>query len=439
MKKYLALILALVMCAALFAGCSPSAEPPAAEDPAAPVSEPTGEETTITVWAWDPNFNIAIMNAAAEAYKAENPSVKVEILEMAKADVEQKLHTTLAAQTTEGVPEIVLIEDYNAQKYLTSYPGLFADLTEKFNYDEFAAYKTELMTVDGKTYGVPFDSGVAGFFYRTDILEEAGYSAADLEDITWDQFIEIGKAVKEKTGKYFLSFDKVDGGIMRIMLQSAGEWYFNEAGEPALADSAALAEAMTIYKEIVDSGIAKPVTGWDEWCAGFNSGECASVTSGCWIIGTVKAPADQSGLWAVAPVPKLATVESKHETNLGGSSWYILENAKNRDAAIEFMQKVYAANTEFYQTILMNNGAIGTWLPATEGDAYSTPDEFFAGAAIYEDLSAWMSKIPTINYGSYTYEADAAIMAQMDSYISGAMTLDEAIAAAQTQLENSIQ
>ncbi len=438
MKKYLALILAMVLCVAIFAGCSPSqTETPGESD--VPTQDPTGEATTITVWAWDPNFNISIMNAAAEAYKAVNPDVKVEIIEMAKADVEQKLHTTLAAQTSEGLPEIVLIEDYNAQKYLTSYPGMFADLTSSFNYDEFAAYKTELMTVDGKTYGVPFDSGVAGFFYRTDILEEAGYTEEDLADITWDQFIEIGKAVKEKTGKYLLSFDKVDGGIMRIMLQSAGEWYFNEAGEPALADSKALAEAMTIYKEIVDSGIAKPVSGWDEWCAAFNSGEAASVTSGCWIIGTVKAPADQSGLWAVAPVPKLSTVQGKHSTNLGGSSWYTLENSANRDAAIEFMKAIYAADNEFYQTILMNNGAIGTWLPASEGEAYSTPDEFFGGKAIYEDLSAWMSEIPTINYGSYTYEADSAIMAQMDAYIAGTMTLDQAIAAAQAQLENSIQ
>lgn len=399
MKKYLALVLALVICAAIFAGCTPSTPEAPAADPAAPKAETAGNETTITIWAWDPNFNIAIMNAAAEAYKAENPDVKVEIVEMAKADVEQKLHTTLAAQTTEGLPEIVLIEDYNAQKYLTSYPGMFADLTDKFNYDEFAAYKTELMTVDGKVYGVPFDSGVSGFFYRTDILEEAGFTAADLENITWDRFIEIGLAVKEKTGKYLLGFDKVDGGIMRIMLQSAGEWYFNDAGEPALADSKALAEAMTLYKKIVDSGIAKPVSGWDEWCASFNSGEVASVTSGCWIIGTVKAPADQSGLWAAAPVPRLSTVESKNASNLGGSSWYILENAKNRDAAIEFMQKVYAANSEFYQTILMNNGAIGTWLPATEGNAYSTPDEFFGGKTVYESLSTWMNFFP--NFRTY--------------------------------------
>lgn len=128
----------------------------------------------ITVWAWDPSFNIAIMKEAASRYEAINPDIKIDIVEMAKADVEQKLNTILAAKTTEGLPEIVLIEDYNAQKYLQYYPGSFADLTTKFNYDDFAAYKVGVMTLDGKVYGVPFDSGVVGFFYRSDILAEAG-------------------------------------------------------------------------------------------------------------------------------------------------------------------------------------------------------------------------------------------------------------------------
>jgi len=120
---------------------------------------------------------------------------------MAKADVEQKLNTILASGVKTGLPEIVLIEDYNAQKYLQSYPGSFADLTKEFNYKEFANYKVKLMTLNDKVYGVPFDSGVAGFFYRRDYLEQAGFKSADLENITWDRFIEIGKTVKAKTGK----------------------------------------------------------------------------------------------------------------------------------------------------------------------------------------------------------------------------------------------
>lgn len=434
MKKVISLVLTVVLMLSLLAGCTTKEK----------VKDTQGGDTTvksgkITIWAWDPNFNIAIMNEAAKRYKALNPDVEIEIVEMAKADVEQKLNTTLASQTKDGLPEIVLIEDYNSQKYLQSYPGSFADLTNEFNYSDFASYKTKVMTLDNKIYGVPFDSGVAGLFYRTDILEEAGYKAEDLQNITWEQFMEIGKQVKEKTGKALLAFDKTDGGIMRIMLQSAGQWYFDKDGNPALKDSTALKEAITLYKEIVDSEIIKPTSGWDEWVGAINSGDVATITTGVWIVGSIKAATDQSGKWAVAPVPRFANVDSKNASNLGGSSWYVLDKAKNKDLALDFMKTIYGADKEFYQTILMNNGAVGSYLPAISGDAFNKGDEFFGGNAIYKDLSTWMNEIPAVDYGSYTYEADAAVMAQLEAVCNGSISIDDAIEAAQAQLENSIQ
>lgn len=397
------------------------------------------EKEVVTVWAWDPNFNIAIMEEAATIYEAEHSNVDIQIVEMAKGDLEQKLHTTLAAGT-DSHPDIVLIEDYNAQKYLRSYPGMFADLTDAVDYSQFAGFKVDLATVDGRTYSIPFDSGVAGMFYRTDLFEQAGYSAEDLVGITWDDYIEIGKAVKEATGVAMLGADKTDGGLMRIMLQSAGAWYFNESGEPVLTDNEALAEAMMVYKELEEAEIVYPTSGWDEWVGSINQGNAATITTGVWIIGSVKAGEDQSGNWGVAPIPSLNGVAgATNASNLGGSSWYVLENGPAKDTAIDFMNAVYAADTDFYQTILMNNGAVGTYVPAMTGEAYATPDDFFGGDAIYEDLATWTAEIPTVNIGQYTYEADAAVMAQMDAYISGSLTLEEALEAAQAQLENSIQ
>ncbi|EFM08349.1 extracellular solute-binding protein family 1, partial [Paenibacillus curdlanolyticus YK9] len=53
----------------------------------------------------------------------------------------------------------------------------------------------------GKQYGVPFDSGVTGLYVRTDYLEQAGYKAADLQNIDWNKLIDIGKAIKEKLAR----------------------------------------------------------------------------------------------------------------------------------------------------------------------------------------------------------------------------------------------
>jgi lactose/L-arabinose transport system substrate-binding protein len=126
--------------------------------------------------------------------------VTFKIVDMAKADVEQKLQTQLASGSTKSLPDIVLVEDYNAPKYLRSFPGSFEPLSGKIDHAGFAKYKVDLMTVDGKVYGLPFDSGVTGMFYRKDMIEKAGFSEKDMQNITWDRYIEIGKKVEAATG-----------------------------------------------------------------------------------------------------------------------------------------------------------------------------------------------------------------------------------------------
>ena len=128
----------------------------------------------VTVWAWDPNFNIAIMKEAGARYTAKHPDVTFKIVDMAKADLEQKLQTQLASGSTKSLPDIVLVEDYNAPKYLRSFPGAFEPMSGVVDYSGFARYKVDLMTMDGKVYGLPFDAGVTGMYYRKDLLAKAG-------------------------------------------------------------------------------------------------------------------------------------------------------------------------------------------------------------------------------------------------------------------------
>src|SRR5687767_10371163 len=88
----------------------------------------------VTIWCWDPNFNVAIMKEAAARYTAKHPETTFNVVDFAKTDVEQKLQTALASGTTDALPDIVLIEDYGAQKYLQSFAGSFAELSGKIDY-----------------------------------------------------------------------------------------------------------------------------------------------------------------------------------------------------------------------------------------------------------------------------------------------------------------
>lgn len=398
-----------------------------------------GGNQKITVWAWDKNFNIAAMNLAKDAYVAKNPDAQIEVVEYAQDDIIQKLNTGLNSGSASGLPNIVLIEDYRAQSFLQTYPDAFQELGDAINTADFAEYKLGPTSFDGKQYGVPFDSGVVGLYVRTDYLQEAGYTTDDLQDIDWQQYIEIGKAIKEKTGKDMLTQDPNDLGLIRMMIQSAGSWYLKEDGTtPNLKDNAVLKEAFESYKELMNANIVKVNSDWSSFLAGFNSGDVASIPTGNWITPSVKASADQSGKWAVVPFPKLKNAaNSVHASNLGGSSWYVLNN-DGKEAAVKFLGETLGSDVDLYQKLVTDVGVVGTYKPAAEGEAYGAADEFFGGQKVIADFAKWTAEIPNVNYGLHTYAIEDILKVEMQNFLNGT-AVDKALSDAQSQAESQIQ
>jgi len=393
----------------------------------------------ISVWVWDANFNGNAMREAAAIYTADHPDVTINVDDTASQDdIRAKLQTQLLAGSTDGLPDIVLIQDDIAQKYLQSFPGAFEPLSDKIDMSLFASYKVAAATLDGTSYSVPFDSGVTGLFYRSDYLEAAGFTAADLENITWDKLVEIGTTVKEKTGHLLLDLDLNDTGVLRMMMQSAGEWYFNEDGSLNIVDNAPLKKALETYAKFYQADLVKPVSGWAEYTGAFTSGEVAMVPVGVWITATIKANADQSGLWGVAPIPRLDMEGSVNASNQGGSSWYVLASSDNKEESVDFLKTVWGGDVDFYQKILVNQGAVGSLLSAREGAAYKESDEFFGGAPVWQNFSTWLSQIPSVDYGVFTAEVDAAIQAQLPTIIQGG-DIDAALEAINSQSQQQMQ
>ncbi len=412
------------------------------------------EDGKITIWAWDPNFNIAIMDKAIEIYGED---IEIEVVEMAKADLETKLNASLS--TDGDLPDIVLIEDYMAPKYLTAYPGAFADLSETIDHELFTANKVAIGTVDGKHYSVPFDSGVSGMYIRNDLVTDADVLAAGLTgittfdqfvaaDITWDDFIAVGQAYTARTGEAFLANNFADGGLFRTILNSTDTWYYGDDGSFEFDQNEGVKEASRIYKAIYDAEvdyngtsteIFKAATDWGTWVDPLANGEAATVTTGVWITGTVKGTADNSGDWTVMKTPRANIDNAVNYSNLGGSSWYVLADG-DVDESTAFLKAIYQENKDdFYDTILVENGAMGSLLSAKDSTEYQKNDPFFTNAKVWEDFATWASNIPAIDYGSYTYEADDAIMNLMPQYLDGTKTLTEFLQEAETAADSKVQ
>ncbi len=391
-------------------------------------------QTELTVWCWDPAFNLYAIQEAAKIYEKINPDVKINLVETSSTDCETKQTVALSSGKTETLPDIVLMQDNSGRKFLSTFPGAYFDMSGLVDYKSFAAYKVNHFTHDGKQYAVPFDNGCAATFVRTDYLKAAGYTLADLTDITWDQFIEIGKKVKEATGQYMITTQAGYNDFVMMMIQSAGSWFFDAEGKPNIAKNPVIKEVVQTIVKLRQSGIVKEAVDWTEYIASFNNGSAASTIQGCWIIGSIVLAKDQEGKWGMTNVPRLNVEGATNYSSQGGSSWVVPAASKNPEAAVDFLSKTFGGSVEFYQTILASSGAIATYLPAAGGSAYGEAHPFFAGQKVFEDLMKYSASIPMVEYGMYNYEARDAVVVAIDDVFKGG-DVDAALQTAQETVE----
>lgn len=377
-------------------------------------------DNKLTVWTWDPNFNIYAINQAAEIYKKDHPDVTVEVIETPWDDLQTKLTTLAQSQEYKELPDIFLMQNNAFQKNVINYPDLFSDWSEsKVDFSQFPEGVVAYSTVDGTHYGLPFDNGTAIDALRTDVLQEAGLTVADFTDITWSDYITKGKDVLAKTGKPLLSQTAGGSDLPMMMLQSAGASLFDKDGNPTIAGNEALIKSIEVYKELVDAGVMVHVNSWDEYVGGFTNSQVAGTINGVWILGSIQTADDQSGKWAVTNLPKLDGVAgaTNYSAN-GGSSWAISSTA-NKELAADFLGSTFAGSTEFYDKILPSSGAIANWLPAGESKVYAEPQEFFGGQPVFADVLKFAKNVPANNTGVYYYEARDAVAAAITKVIGG--------------------
>ncbi|MBS1182000.1 MAG: lacE [Proteobacteria bacterium] len=235
-----------------------------------------------------------------------------------------------------------------------------------------------------------------------------------------------------------MAYDPNDAGLTRIIMQSAGGWYFDKDGNLAIEGNVALKAALEVIQKIQTANIFRPAAGWADWVGAFTGGEVASVTTGVWITGTVKSQPEQSGNWGIAPIPKLTIEGATHYSNLGGSSWYVLSASAAKDEAADFLNEIYAKDVNFYQKILVDRGAVGSLLAAREGEAYKSNDAFFGGEPIWQTFSDWLSKVPSVNYGTFTNEVDSVVAAHQPELAKGT-PVDDVIKAINEQAQTLVQ
>lgn len=423
-KKLLSLMLASALAVTAFAGCGDKGGADADTSSADSTAAESGEEeladlggtsddpNTLTVAAWDANFNIPALEAAEKAFQEKNPDFKLEINTVSgSSDVENNITNAAQAGDYSTLPDIVLFQDHYIQQYVTNYPDAWQSLEgADIDWNDFGAEKLSYSTINGEHYGAPVDNGTAIFAYRTDILEECGYTIDDVTGITWDRWLEIGRDVKEKTGKYLMSMDHSGDDFPYMMMQAEGQSQWKD-GKANIADNETYLKLMQVLVTGADDGVILLCNSWSEYTDESIVGDqVAGVFNGNWIIPTIRQVEANSGKWAITTIPTLSGKEG-YAAN-GGSSLYITSNCEKADLAKEFLAYTFGGGEgamATYDAALKNGGVITTCISAGESDVYQEGIDYFNGQAIYADIVEMGTHVPVIEQSDYHYNLRTAV------------------------------
>ena len=434
-KKVLGMFLVATMAASVLAGCGGKAED---KSEAKKDDTAAAQEETLTVWCWDPNFNVYAMEQAEIMYQKVHPDFKLDIQEKVYSDIETALITAAEADDYSTLPDIFLMQDYSFHKNVANYPGIFTELTDSgVDFSQFSAGKLADSTVDGKNYGLPFDNGATIMAIRKDMVEAAGLTVDDFKDTTWSDFIEKAKKVVEKNNVPMLTSS---GGseIVIEMLQSAGASPMVD-GKVDLVGNEALKKSIETYKQLIDEKVMVDYTDWDQYIASMNKGTAAGVIQGCWIMSSIQAAEEQSGNWAIVDMPKLDGIEgATNYANCGGASWAVSSNCKNTDLAFDFLKSTFGESVELYDDLLPNAGAIASYLPAAESEVYNEASDFYGGQTVYKDIVDFAGKVPGIDYGAYYSDIRSALTDAITNVVQNGADIDSEIKNAQDTVEFNI-
>ena len=271
MKRFLALVLSILMLASVFAGCAKQTAEPEKTEPAAavdttqtaseqqPAAEASGEVAELLYW--DMLFGAAevyepTVQGLIDQFNAEHSDIHVTVQFHSWDNYYQEYLTSvtsgMAPDVTNGY--FAIANEYARMGELLDLSSIVDEWKESGLYDEFPAGSIELHQAEGIQAGLPWTNDVRLTTYNKEIFEQAGITELPTN---WEEFKEVCRIIKEKTG---VTPYVIAGGcnhndqILRHMMLSNGADVTDADGNAAL-DSQGAIETLQFFGDLMDEGL----------------------------------------------------------------------------------------------------------------------------------------------------------------------------------------
>ena len=372
----------------------------------------------IKIWSW--NIAASSLKATAEGFTKKFPDVKVTVEDLGNQPVFDKTLAGCAAGGT-GLPDIVSIENHEAEGFWSQFPDCFANLKELGYTAEieakFPEFKRTELAVGDAAYAMPWDSGPVVMFYRRDFYEKAGVDPATIK--SWDDFIAAGKKIAEANPGVVMSQADLNGDseFFRMIGNEQGCSYFSADGTQITINQPSCVTTLDMVKKLKESGTISAAN-WDEKIQSNGAGKVATQMYGGWYEGTVRSNApDQAGKWGVYQMPSL-TADGPHAANLGGSSLAITAASQNKEAAFAFLNYSLGTN-EGQITMLKAFGLVPSLISALDDPFVKEKQPYWGDQAVWVDILSTLPKIKPARGTPFQQDAESAFRATQVKYLGG--------------------
>ena len=294
--------------------------------------------TEMSFWTFQ-ELHVGFWTSMADVWNEQNPDRPINLT--VTTGESHSLHSKLliACQAGEGTPDMADIEiGYYGSFLKDDYLLPINDAVEPYKDDVVMSRIDMYGDKDGNEYGVDFHLGASVCYYNMDIMNEAGVDPADI--VTWDDYVEAGKTVLEKTGKPMCAVETADLFLPQMMMLEKGAQYVDADGNPNIATEEH-AEVIDYIRNMIDLGICEVAPGGgfhtEEWYGHLNGGGVASIAMPLWYMGrfTDYMP-DLNQKMAIYPIPVWNEGDTR-EVLQGGTGTSVIKYTENADLAKDFL------------------------------------------------------------------------------------------------------
>ncbi|MFV0374439.1 sugar ABC transporter substrate-binding protein [Microbacterium sp.] len=380
---------------------------------------------TGTVELWTQGADGAKLPEMFTEFAASNPDVTINMTEVPAEEFASKMTAAVAAGT---VPDLVYI-------FTESQPGLlntggFDPVPDGLvDSADFFESMWNVSIVDGTQYGVPWYSYTRGALYRTDLAQSAGAQIPT----DWDSLEAYAKKMQDSgvatplaltvsydiyTAWQLEVYARANGGGM--VSDDLSEWTINSPENVA---------ALEFWASLIQNGYASADgPGFLDTVPWFTQGTVSGIPDGGpwfyqWITDAEDAAwTEENVTFTTAP----AGPGGGKAVALGGGSWFVPSEGKNKDAAWKFVRFMSEPESQVMWFKVFGN------MPAVEA-AWDDPalQEGPVLAAVREGLDYGVTTPNVATWG----EVGQIIGEQIERVARGTASAQEALDAAQQQAE----